>query len=59
MNETKLIDFTFCLLCRYFEQPETKDPCNDCLNTPARSDGSRKPIRYWPKTGVESNISNK
>lgn len=49
---TKFIKFDeYCPKCRYEKEPETSDPCNQCLMIPAK-EGTRKPDRYWPKTGV-------
>lgn len=45
---TKFVDFSYCESCKYKNTREEEDPCNDCLNSPAREDGSRKPMRYEP-----------
>jgi hypothetical protein len=46
----KLVDFNkYCPLCKYRDYAEVQDPCNDCLNEPARSDGSRKPVNFKEK----------
>ena len=47
---SKIVDFTMCKTCRFFEKNEADEPCHECLHTPSREDGSRKPIRYWAKT---------
>lgn len=43
----------WCKKCKYYDTPETKDPCNDCLNV-GYNDNSTKPI-YWveKKSGNE------
>ncbi|MBP5597726.1 MAG: hypothetical protein J6Y02_20310 [Pseudobutyrivibrio sp.] len=38
----------YCPLCVYTDTPETEDPCNECLATPARED-SHRPEKYKPK----------
>ena len=49
MNDERLVEFhKYCASCRYFETPETEDPCNDCLNNPANID-SHKPVNYSQK----------
>lgn len=53
MSTSKIVDFSMCKTCRFYETNEAEEPCHECLHTPARDDGSRKPIRYWVKT-VES-----
>ena len=36
----------YCPKCKHANDSEVEDPCNECLNTPARTDGSRKPINF-------------
>lgn len=50
MENSKIVDFTMCKTCRFFEKNEAEEPCHECLHVPSRDDGSRKPFRYWPKT---------
>lgn len=45
---TKFVDFSYCDICKHKDTREEDDPCNECLNEPAREDGSRKPMRYEP-----------
>lgn len=57
---SKIVDFTLCRLCRFYKTDEAKDPCHECMQTPARDDGSKRPIRYWPRTdGAEIRNKNK
>ena len=39
----------YCPKCQYTDIKEVDDPCNECLNQPARIDGSRKPICFKEK----------
>lgn len=49
MNENlKEVRFDrYCKLCKHRDLEESKDPCNECLETPMR-DGSVKPEHYEP-----------
>ena len=40
----------YCSRCEHAETNETDDPCNECLDNPARTDGSHKPINFKEKT---------
>lgn len=45
-DEFKIVDFyTYCDTCKYKNNPEVDEPCNDCLTIPARSH-SHKPEYY-------------
>ena len=49
MNETKEVYFDqYCETCKYFEIPETEDPCNECLANPSNM-YSHKPINWKEK----------
>lgn len=51
----RIVEFeNYCSKCRYYETKETEEPCNECLHEPVRDD-SRKPLRFWPKTGEGTN----
>lgn len=39
----------YCKQCQYREYEEAQQPCYDCLNTPARTDGSHKPVNFKEK----------
>ena len=41
--------YEYCKQCRYQRYDEWEQPCYDCLNTPARTDGSHKPINFKEK----------
>ena len=43
---SKFVDYSYCASCKHKDTKEEDDPCNECLNEPAREDGSRKPIKY-------------
>lgn len=43
---SKFVDFSYCDTCKHKDVREEEDPCNDCLQSPARDDGSRKPVNY-------------
>lgn len=43
---SKFVDFSYCASCKHKDTKEEDDPCNECLNQPAREDDSRKPIKY-------------
>ena len=51
-----LVDFEFyCKTCKYKNLNEVEDPCNRCLDIPAR-DNSKKPEYYkegWSLTPIE------
>ena len=38
----------YCHLCKYEDTKEIQDPCNDCLDEPARFD-SERPLYYEVK----------
>lgn len=38
----------YCKLCKHKDLDEKMDPCNECLEVPAR-EGSVKPEHYEPK----------
>ena len=43
----KIVAFDiYCPLCKYKDYEEFEQPCHDCLNEPARTDGSHKPINF-------------
>lgn len=48
-NNSHHIDFSYCDTCKYKDTREEDDPCNECLTSPARNDGSRKPMKYFPE----------
>ena len=51
-GDLKIVEFDkWCNTCRYYETEESEDPCRECLTIGARPD-SRRPERYWAKTGV-------
>lgn len=39
----------YCPKCQYKDYEEWELPCFDCLETPARTDGSHKPICFKEK----------
>lgn len=47
MNEqTKHVEFNrFCKICKHFKIPSIEDPCDECLNVPAR-EHSYKPVNF-------------
>ena len=50
-NEFKHVDFhKYCPDCKYYKQYHGDDPCNSCLNEPARQN-SHKPEYFDPKKG--------
>lgn len=40
-----IVDFTKCKTCKYRDEDESSDICNECLNEPSNVD-SRSPIHY-------------
>lgn len=50
MNEQKckIVDFTKCKSCMFYNLTSDKHPCNKCLFVPAREE-SRTPIFYKKK----------
>lgn len=36
----------YCKKCKNKNVSAYEDPCNECLTEPARTDGSRKPIKF-------------
>lgn len=36
----------YCKKCKYKDYEEEWQPCYDCLQLPARDDGSHKPINF-------------
>ena len=42
----KFVDFdSFCKTCKYVKINERKEPCNTCLEVPARK-GTAKPVKW-------------
>lgn len=39
----------YCKKCKYKEYEEWEQPCFECLEVPARTDGSHKPICFKEK----------
>lgn len=51
MNEygQKFVEFyVYCPQCKYNDQREDMDPCNDCLSEPVNNN-SRKPVYFKKK----------
>lgn len=49
IDDTKLVDFhDYCERCKNFDEDPWDDPCDECLNTPARPN-SHKPINFKEK----------
>lgn len=45
----KLVNFDeYCESCKYCDEPETSDICNECLTNPVNQ-YSHKPIKYEEK----------
>jgi len=40
---------TYCKQCKYKNYDESQNPCYECLQTPARTDGSHKPVLFKEK----------
>ena len=49
MGDTVFVDFErYCKTCAHQKKKETDEPCNACLEVPARADGE-KPINWKDK----------
>lgn len=45
-ENVKIVDYElYCPKCKYIQEPESCDECNDCLNNPYNIN-SKKPIRF-------------
>ena len=44
----KIVDFQWCNKCRHFDNDESEDPCDECLNTPVL-DHSHRPLYFDEK----------
>lgn len=38
----------YCKKCKYYEEPDAEDPCNECLDNPINVH-SHKPVNYEKK----------
>lgn len=47
MNTKEVFFYKYCDDCKYADCEEDKDPCNECLTSPANED-SHKPIFFTP-----------
>lgn len=48
-GDKKLVDFyIWCPSCKHYTKLGTEEPCNECLETPARED-SHKPEKWEAK----------
>ena len=46
----KIVYFdVYCEQCKYKDYDESQEPCFECLDVPARVDGSHKPINFKEK----------
>ena len=46
MDNTKFVDFAnYCKTCVHQKASEDEEPCNECLNVPARKNSSR-PVNW-------------
>lgn len=56
--EMHFVDYaTWCPSCKYEKQPDSEDPCNDCLSDPVNVE-SRKPV-CWEANDETSNVLKK
>ena len=28
----KIVDFDYCIICKFYETPDAEEPCHECLN---------------------------
>lgn len=50
-GDKKIVDFEkYCKECKFWKTSSTKEPCDSCLEIPARTD-SRKPEYFVRKDG--------
>lgn len=47
-NQKEVRFDVYCKTCEHKDDPETEDPCSECLETGAR-ENSHKPINYIEK----------
>ena len=45
MAQKEVHYYLYCKICKYFDFPETEDPCNECL-TISHNEDTHKPIRF-------------
>lgn len=51
----KIVEFErFCRDCIHYNEPETDEPCDECLGHPVNID-SHKPVNYFEKTKKKGN----
>lgn len=51
---SKIVNFEKCKECFYENHSQDEDPCNECLNTPARDgEESHTPINWKPKKDIK------
>lgn len=53
IGDKKEVYFTKCLECKYYNIPESEDPCCDCLEEPGRED-SNTPLYFTKKETSEN-----
>lgn len=44
----KIVDFTYCKSCKFYDTKEWEDPCNKCLCCSV-NENSEKPLYYEEK----------
>ena len=58
VNEKEVRFDIWCPKCVHHDEPETEDPCDECMNEPSNW-GSTKPYLYKPKDSSEDRSNEK
>lgn len=53
ITHNKIVDFSMCKTCKHLKNPETEEPCDECLSNAVVQD-SRVPLRYEEDDEAES-----
>ena len=41
----KIVDFAYCVNCKFYETPEAEEPCHECLNNFTNAN-SHMPVNF-------------
>lgn len=44
----KIVDFAYCVSCKFYETPEVEEPCHECLNNFTNAN-SHVPVNFKEK----------
>ena len=57
-TQLKIVDFTNCKKCKFYNTPDTEEPCNECIKHSV-NENSEYPVNYdGPKPEVKRRERN-